>query len=565
MKKLYLTLFNLISILTIFAQNQLLIPDTVNSSNINLALDYGTYEFFPGKTTQTMGANGNILGPTLILQQGDSINISVNNLLSDTTTIHWHGMHVSAENDGGPHTTIPPGTTWKPAFTVRDKAALYWYHPHLHKKTDLHVSKGIAGLIIVKDDEEAQLNLPRTYGVDDIPLVIQTKSFDSNYEIVAHSNSDSVLMVNATLNPYFDVPAQIIRLRILNGSSQRVFNLGLSNNEAFFQIASDGGLLDAPYETTRLQLAPGERAEILLNLNNRQNDTVFLMSYASELPNGIYGATYPGTNTSMVLNGYNPNPLNGNDFNILQLNVVNPSSNPVTNIPANLVQVSPIDESLANTTRTLTFSPVNMGLDQLNGAFLINDASFDLDVINYTIPFNNVEIWELTNRSAIAHPFHIHDVQFYILTRDGNAPPVSEQGRKDVVLVKPQETVRFITKFETFADDKVPYMYHCHMLPHEDDGMMGQFVVSSNPLSVQKNTIDSPEIRILLSQNKGEIKIIAEQKISKVQLFDIQGKSIYPNVEYDNNTVLIKDLSNGINIIQLTVNNQVVAKKVMIY
>ncbi len=565
MKKLYLTLFNLISILTIFAQNQLLIPDTVNSSNINLTLDYGTYEFFPGKTTQTMGANGNILGPTLILQQGDSINISVNNLLSDTTTIHWHGMHVSAENDGGPHTTIPPGTTWKPAFTVRDKAALYWYHPHLHKKTDLHVSKGIAGLIIVKDDEEAQLNLPRTYGVDDIPLVIQTKSFDSNYEIVAHSNSDSVLMVNATLNPYFDVPAQIIRLRILNGSSQRVFNLGLSNNEAFFQIASDGGLLDAPYETTRLQLAPGERAEILLNLNNRQNDTVFLMSYASELPNGIYGATYPGTNTSMVLNGYSPNPLNGSDFNILQLNIVNPTTNPVTSIPANLVQVSPIDESLANTTRTLTFSPVNMGLDQLNGAFLINDASFDLDVINYTIPFNNVEIWELTNRSAIAHPFHIHDVQFYILTRDGNAPPVSEQGRKDVVLVKPQETVRFITKFETFADDKVPYMYHCHMLPHEDDGMMGQFVVSSNPLSVQKNTIDSPEIRILLSQNKGEIKIIAEQKISKVQLFDIQGKSIYPNVEYDNNTVLIKNLSNGINIIRLTVNNQIVAKKVMIY
>ena len=565
MKKFYLTLFNLISILTIFSQNQLLIPDTVNSSNINLTLDYGTYEFFPGKITQTMGANGNILGPTLILQRGDSINISVNNQLSDTTTIHWHGMHVSAENDGGPHTTIPPGTTWKPAFTVRDKAALYWYHPHLHKKTDLHVSKGIAGLIIVKDDEEAQLNLPRTYGVDDIPLVIQTKSFDSNYEIVAHSNSDSVLMVNATLNPYFDVPAQIIRLRILNGSSQRVFNLGLSNNEAFFQIASDGGLLDAPYETTRLQLAPGERAEILLNLNNRQNDTVFLMSYASELPNGIYGATYPGTNTSMVLNGYSPNPLNGSDFNILQLNIANPTTNPVTSIPANLVQVSPIDENLANTTRTLTFSPVNMGLDQLNGAFLINDASFDLDVINYTIPFNNVEIWELTNRSAIAHPFHIHDVQFYILTRDGNAPPVSEQGRKDVVLVKPQETVRFITKFETFADDKVPYMYHCHMLPHEDDGMMGQFVVSSNPLSVQKNTIDSPEIRILLSQNKGEIKIIAEQKISKVQLFDIQGKSIYPNVEYDYNTVLIKNLSNGINIIQLTVNNQIVAKKVMIY
>ncbi|MCF6241008.1 MAG: multicopper oxidase domain-containing protein [Bacteroidales bacterium] len=565
MKKNYLLILSIFLFQTVYTQNALLIPDTINDTNINLALDYGTYEFFTGKVTNTMGANGNILGPTLILQQGDSINISVANQLSDTTTIHWHGMHVSAENDGGPHTVIPPATVWKPAFTVRDKAALYWYHPHLHEKTDLHVSKGIAGLIIVRDNEEAQLDLPRTYGVDDIPLVIQTKAFDADYQILAHSNSDSVVMVNATINPYVDLPAQVVRLRILNGSSQRVFNLGLSNNETFLQIASDGGLFSGPFETNRLQIAPGERAEILLNLNSRENDTVYLMSYASELPNGIYGATYPGTNTGMVLNAYNPNPMNGADFNILQINVKVSTTNPVTSIPTSLVSVNPIDESLANTTRTLTFSPETMGLDQLNGKFLINDASFDMDVINYTIPFENIEIWELTNRSAIAHPFHIHDVQFYILSRNGNVPPVNEQGRKDVVLVKAQETVRFITKFETFADDKVPYMYHCHMLPHEDAGMMGQFVVSSNPLSVESYNLNKPEVKIITTQNKGEIKIIAEEKISDIRIYNLQGKSVFPNIEYDINTALVKNLSPGISIVMLSINNQLVAKKVIIY
>jgi hypothetical protein len=98
-------------------------------------------------------------------------------------------------------------------------------------------------------------------------------------------------------------------------------------------------------------------------------------------------------------------------------------------------------------------------------------------VINEVIPLNNIEIWTLTNQSGIAHPFHIHMVQFYVLDRNGVPPPLNESGRKDVVLVKPQETVRIITKFENFSNDEIPYMYHCHMLMHEDEGMMGQFLV----------------------------------------------------------------------------------------
>jgi blue copper oxidase len=269
-----------------------------------------------------------------------------------------------------------------------------------------------------------------------------------------------------------------IRFRVLNGSSQRTFNIGLNNNQAFYQIASDGGLLSAPVQLTRLLLATGERAELLIDFTSMDAQTTFLKSFASELPNGIYGATNPGMGAGLTLNNYKPSALNGTDFNIIKFVVRAKTSNPITTIPSKLATVNPILASTSNITMQLTFTPATMGPTQLNGTFLINNAAFDMMVVNYIIPFDNTEIWELTNQSAISHPFHIHDVQFYILTRNGVAPAANEQGRKDVVLVNPQEVVRFIAKFENFANDKVPYMYHCHLLTHEDGGMMGQFIVS---------------------------------------------------------------------------------------
>jgi len=474
-----------------FSQNPLVIPSTLNGTNINLTLQNGTHQFLPGAITNTNGANGDILAPTLILNQGDFVNFSVNNQLGDSTTIHWHGLHVAPENDGGPHTAIVPNATWTPSFTILDKAATYWYHPHLHHKTDMQVSKGLAGLIIVKDAEEAALNLPRTYGQDDFPIIIQTKDFDANNQVMHHSNSDDVLMVNATIDPYLDVPSQVVRYRILNGSSQRAFNIGLTANMTFQQIASDGGLLSSPVPLTRLLLAPGERAEILVNFTGMSGQTIYLESFASELPNGIYGATFPGMGAGLTMTGYNPNPLNGTDFNIIKFNVGAQTGSPVTTVPATLATVTPIPEVNSNITRALTFAPVTMGMNQLNGEFLINNLSYNMMFVNYTIPFNNTEIWQLTNNSAISHPFHIHDVQFYILTRNGVAPPLNEQGRKDVVLVKPQETVRFITKFEDFANSSVPYMYHCHLLKHEDGGMMGQFVIGPEIVDLQENDVNN--------------------------------------------------------------------------
>ena len=477
MKRLIL-LLSLTSTFNLTAQNPLIIPAVIQDTNINLTLQNGTHQFLPGAITATMGVNGSILGPTLIVNNGDNLNINVTNNLGQPTTIHWHGMHVSSPNDGGPHTIIDPGTTWNPQFTVLDKAATYWYHPHLDQFTDEHVTKGIAGFVIVKDAEEAALNLPRTYGVDDIPLAIQTRDFDANNQVQFHSNADSVLIVNATIDPVTDLPAQIVRLRLLNGSSQRVFNLGLSGNQTFYQIATDGGLIEAPLALTRLRIAPGERAEVLLDLNGMNGQTVQLMSYASELPNGIYGATSPGMNSSMPLDNYNPNPLNGTDFNILTINVVGPTASPVTTIPTSLVTLTPYLEANSNASRTLDFQSVAGGFNQLDGNFSINGVSFDMNVINVTIPLDNIEIWTVQNNTPISHPFHIHDVQFYLLDVNGNPPPPSATGLKDTYLVTSgQGTIRFITKFSDFANDSIPYMYHCHMLKHEDGGMMGQFVV----------------------------------------------------------------------------------------
>ena len=564
MKRLLIPLFLLLSHWAI-SQNALLIPPTLSGTDINLTLQKGSHQFLSGSITQTMGANGDILGPTLLLNQGDFVNFNIKNNLGETTTIHWHGMHVSAANDGGPHTTILAGETWSPSFTVMDKAAVYWYHPHLHAHTNEHVSKGIAGMIIVRDDEEAALDLPRTYGVDDFPLVLQTKDFDADNQIVVPSNSDDVAMVNATIDPVLQVPAQVVRFRTLNGSSMRTFNLGLSSNTDFYQIASDGGLLKESFKTKRVRLSQGERAELLIDFSGMEGQTVYLMSYASELQNGIYGATNAGMMPMLTLNGYKPNPLNGADYNLLKFEVGAPTANPVTTIPTTLVDVPVLSESDANITRKLLFQPEQGGPNHLNGKFLINGVSFDPDVINYTIPLNNTEIWEIRNQSGISHPFHIHDVQFNILSRNGVAPPINEQGRKDVILVRPQETIRFITKFEDFADDSVPYMYHCHLLIHEDDGMMGQFTVSS-ALSVGEEPI-ADGIKLYPNPTHGTVQLDITKglRINEITILDQLGRRIQsPTIVQDDQTIRIDHLPKGLYFIHLTGDSRRITKKVLV-
>jgi bilirubin oxidase len=239
-------------------------------------------------------------------------------------------------------------------------------------------------------------------------------------------------------------------------------------------------------------------------------------------------------------------PLNGVDYNILQLNVGSPTSNPVTSIPSTLVTVTPIPAAQSNITRPIEMTAINM--TAMDGPFFFNQQLFDMERIDYYIPINNTEIWELTNSTMVAHPFHIHDVQFYVLDRDGNLPPVHERGRKDVVLVLPQETVRFITKFETFTDTVVPYPFHCHILMHEDDGMMGQFlVVPSGFTSIDDNFVLTQSIKVFPNPTSSFLQFeLPENELVSYRITDMSGKVVQKQDNFFGNTIHVSQLSQGI-------------------
>ena len=459
-----------LTLVDVQAQNALHIPGTLTGPVYSLNMAPSSQVFMNGVETATYGFNGSYLGPTLIMSQGDAVQMQVSNQLGEPTTVHWHGMHVAPEDDGGPHTVIQDGTVWQPDFTVLDRATTFWYHPHLHERTSEHVYRGLAGMIIVRDPQEALLDLPRTYGIDDIPVIIQDRQFDRNGQFVFNDGGvgqqGSTIVVNGTVDPVLSLKAGVNRLRLLNGSNSRVYQLGLKDGSLLQQIGSDGGLLEAPVPLSRLRLAPGERAEVLIDLTGRNGDSVTLISYSSELTRGEPGGTEAP--------GGPPNSINGTDFPVLEIVVSPGDANSITGIPVELTSIESIGEGEANRVRTMRLNNAGQG----PGAPLaINGIELDLNVINEIVNLGDTEIWELENLTGGPHPFHIHDIQFQILDRGGQPPAANEAGWKDTVLVYPGERVRFITRFEDFADPDTPYMYHCHFLGHEDGGMMGQFIV----------------------------------------------------------------------------------------
>lgn len=547
------------------AQTLLSIPDTIAGPNYTLTMHQDSVQFFPGKKSLTYAFNQySYLGPTLIFNKGTNVNINVNNQIGDTTTVHWHGIHLPAMMDGGPHTPIMIGATWNPQFTIMDHAATYWYHPHMHMKTAVQAIKGAAGLIIVRDPQEAVLNLPRQYGKDDFPVIVQCQQYDSLNQAMPLGMNDSTILVNGVRANYgytvtANLPSQIVRMRLLNASGERTFNFGFSGNKQFYQIASDGGLLNAPFLTNRVRLAPGERAEILLDLNGMNGQTLYLMCYGSEIPMGIQGGpTMPMPPGSPPMDS----PLNGVDFNIMQINVTAQLSNPITTVPSTLVANTPYSAFQANTNRTIRFSADSIMV--MDGPFYFNGNSFDMMRVDYEIPLNNIEIWKLVNETMVAHPFHIHDVQFFVIDRSGNPPGPEEMGRKDVVLVPPFDSVTFITKFEDFADSLTPYMYHCHILMHEDAGMMGQFVVK--PLATGVHELEKDLVWMVYPNPASsflKIKVKANaQETYHISITDISGKEIY---KADNiSEIDTKFWAKGMYMIELQKEGQRYHKKIII-
>jgi len=556
-----------------FSQNPLFIPDTLSGTVFNLNVQAGIEQFIGTNNTPTYGYNGSFLGPTLLIKKNDSITLNVTNSITQSTTVHWHGFHVAAMNDGGPHQLILPGTTWSPSFKMRNEAGTFWYHPHGDGKTEIQVSKGLAGMIIVRDSTEATYALPRSYGVDDFPVIVQSKAFDVLYQFATATHEDSILMVNGTIDPFLQVPQQVIRLRLLNASADRTYNFGLSDNSNFFLIGTDGGLLSAPHATNRVRLSTGERAEILIDLSSYSIGTqLFLKSYASELSKGIIGADSVGTSAIAISLGYYGNYLNGLDFDVLRLDVVSPTATPVTTIPITFNPKVPLLEVNADVSRSLHFSPDTLlsGVQgYVDGPFMINNEEFHMDSINIVAYLNDIEIWTLTNSTMVAHPFHIHDIEFYVLDINGLPPPPEYQGLKDVILVKPNDTVRFITQFTTFSDPMVPYMYHCHLLHHEDDGMMGSFlVIDPATIGINENAISDQYVNIYPNPSNDfvSLEFLNSTKTlhKKITILNIIGEEIY--LEQTNDSRFKVDMekwSSGIYIFQIKMDDVVVNKKII--
>src|SRR5579885_1022619 len=463
--------------------NALKIPPLLDGSKAadgarfyDLALTAGTSNFLPGLSTPTIGINGPYLGPTIRCRAGDQARLRVKNDLSEPSTLHWHGLHVPARADGGPHQVIDPGRTWEPSFAIKQKAALYWYHAHLMEQTGEQVVRGLAGLFLVDDDEAGALALPADYGVDDIPLVIQDRRFKPDGSIEYMSNmgdaemgyEGNVILVNGTVEPFLQLRRRRTRLRILNGSNSRIYVLGRSDGADLVVIGGDGSLLERPVRQQQVRLAPAERIELLLDMQPGQSIT--LMSYPP-----IAGAM----GSPMMMHGMNA----GNQtFPIIDLRAAEQLDADAAAIPATLVRVPQWDPTRAARSRSFSLDMSTMAMGPMagpamDGAMGINGRSMDIDRIDVKVPLGSVEIWEIRNATMLTHPFHIHGIQFRVLDRDGRPPLPQEQGLKDTVVVDPGSRVRVIAEFADYADAERPYMYHCHNLEHEDAGMMGQYVV----------------------------------------------------------------------------------------
>ncbi len=462
------------------------LEDDVRGFSLNLQA--GRTELLPGQLASTYGINGSYLGPTLRLNRYEQSRFAVTNNLPEDSTLHWHGFHLPPTEDGGPHQPIQPGATWVAQFQVVQYGGTYWYHSHVMHRSGEQVYKGLAGMIIV-DDEEHPADLPSTYGVDDIPLILQDRRFDGDgelrylnqYQDIVMGMMGDTILVNGTHQPQFRPSTRLVRFRILNAANARTFTIALHDGRPFQQIAGDGGLLDSPVNMNSLRLAPAERAEIVVAFN--PGESVELLSLGRDVP----ASAPPGAMNEML------RIINSERFRLLSLHA---ESNLADNgrVPEALVTIYRLPEAAATNTRRFNLlmgSGMRSGEDRGpgngprngtgggsgGGNYFINGRQMAMDYINERVPLNTTEIWEVRNRSPMMHPFHIHNGQFQLLDRNGSPPPANEMGWKDTVRVDPGEIVRLIMRFTDYTDANNPYMYHCHILEHEDRGMMGQFVL----------------------------------------------------------------------------------------
>ncbi len=410
------------------------LPPTTAPASLTLAEAPAVVDLGGGSYSNVWAYNGFFPGPSIVARSGDTASIHLVNGLSEETITHWHGMIVDERNDGGPRYAIAPGASYDYAFTINQRACLNWYHPHPHMLTGEQVNLGLAGAFIVRDSVEDALGLP--FGAHEVPLIIRDATLDSagnlQYKPRTGGFDGQIPLVNGTRSPYLAVDQGLYRFRVLNGANARIFGLALSNGAPFTLIGNDGGLLETQTNLTRIDIAPAERLDLLLSFAGLSvGQSVTLRDQRAGWDLLEFRVVAPGTGSVPTLS----------------LPTISKLSNPVT-------------------TRTFSFD----GMSKINGKL------YDMNRIDFQVPFGQTERWRFTTNGNAPHPVHVHGASFQVQSRTGGRGQVFpwERGWKDTVLLADFETVEVLIRFDAFRGK---YLIHCHKLEHEDMGMMSNFEV----------------------------------------------------------------------------------------
>ncbi len=421
---------------------------------ISLRAAESNTSFIDGVASRTWGFNQPFLGPTIRLRRGERVPVTVTNELDEAITSHWHGLHVPGAVDGGPFNLIQPGESWDLTLDIVQQASTNWYHSHVHGNTGRQVYLGLAGMLLVDDDDADAMQLPGDYGIDDIPLILQDRTFLEDGSLLEINGRGvflgEIMLVNGALRPVVDLQAKRNRFRVLNAANARIFNLVMGDGSPMVKIASEGGLLNAPVAIDSLRLSPGERAEIVIDLTE----------YA------------PGDEVVLRSTNVNGDGAMEDEFDVVRIRIIEQTSdNPP--LPTVMNDVPDATELLNSVTVAATRDFALRG-----GA--INGDAFDHDVINHVTERGTWEVWNITGG---AHPFHVHGCSFLLLPPNGGEVAPEDAGWRDTVPVG--NGVQLLMRFDHEAPVEATYMYHCHLMGHEDAGMMGQFAVVEDPGTVE--------------------------------------------------------------------------------
>lgn len=459
--------------------------DGTSGDALDLTIRQGSWSFMPGIRTPTLGISQDYLAPTLRTRKGTELNLAYLNTLDQGVAIHGHGLHVPGKVDGGPQLEMPPRERWSPTLSIQQPAATCWYHSHTHGLSGEQTYRGLAGMIIIDDEESDASDLPNRYGVDDLPIIIQDRTFGSDGELV-YSLFDAgedgwygdTVTINGAIEPVAEVPAGKVRLRILNGANARFYIVAFSDNRTFHKIACDGGLLEAPVPMTTMEMSPGERCEIIVDMSDG-SPAELLTLFEDEVDEGEAGMI------SGLVNLFSRSEAPIGSPSLVLQPVSSLSAN-TASLPSKLTTIYRPDPSAIVNTRTFELTMDNSGghgsshgTGGGHGAMdmAINGAAMDMNVINERVPLGVWERWRIRSDQG-AHPFHAHGCSFLIEQMEGGVAPDDQRGWKDTVVLDDDDWSEIVVRFDYTATEDHPYMYHCHILEHEDRGMMGQFTVT---------------------------------------------------------------------------------------